>query len=59
MSQLWRWSLCVGSISVAVSGVATMWLPWPWDVIGWAVLAIALCTIGGRLYPVSESEASS
>jgi len=52
--SLWTWSACVGSISVATSGVATMWLPWPWDAVAWAVLALVLCTVGGLLYPVNE-----
>lgn len=54
--SLWTWSACVGSISVAASGVATMWLPWPWDAIAWAALAIALCTVGGLLYPMNNHE---
>lgn len=52
--SLWAWSACVGSISVAASGVSTMWLPWPWDAIAWVVLAIVLCTVGGLLYPVND-----
>lgn len=54
--SLWGWNACVGSISVLASGVATMWLPWPWDAVGWAFLAAVLCTVGGLLYPVSDPD---
>ena len=53
--RLGAWSAVMGSLSVAVSGVATMWLPSPWDGIAWAALAIILCTVCGLSYPVLPS----
>ena len=53
--RLCVWSAVTGSLSVAVSGVATMWLPSPWDTAAWAVVAIVLCTVCGLSYPVLPS----
>lgn len=49
--RLWAYSAVAGSVSVAVSGVATMWLPTSWSGFAWAALAIALCTACGLLAP--------
>lgn len=51
MRGLRAWSLIAGSLSIAVSGVATMWLPYPWNAAAWAGSALALCTVCGLLAP--------
>jgi hypothetical protein len=45
---LWSMAAIAGSLAVLASGLATVWLPWPWDAGAWAVLAVALCAYAGR-----------